>query len=698
MNYISRLFQRIAWTLLFLAIPLMAQKGPKDKFEFTKLNKIKLPKVHKVVLPNGLELLLVEDKDYPTIDLRALIRTGSIHEDADKTGLAGITGEVMRSGGSKKFPGDALDATLETLAATVETSIGISSGRATISVLKEDIDKGLEVLADLLMFPQFPQDKIDLIKVQARSGISRRNDNVAAIANREFDKLIYGTHSPHARHIEYATIDAITRQDLVDFHATFFHPNNITMAVWGDFNWKEMKKKISMTFSGWAKGPAAPKTAATVKYTFDSSVNYIEKTDVNQSNILLGHIGGTQDNPDYPALTIMNQILSKDRLFKRVRTDEGLAYSVYGNYGAGFKVPGIFTCGCQTKSESTVKAIKIILEEIRLMQNSQVTEHELQNAKNSYLNSYVFNFQTKGQIINRLLRLAYFGYPADFMDTIKAGVEEVSRADVQSVAKKYLKPDDMRILVVGNSANFDEPLSTLGKVNNIDISIPKPKGEELQQANGASLARGMSILKAARKELGGDNIAAVKTMLTNANISMMGMNLKATSWITFPDLMRTDMQTPMGTVKIVVTPESGWQIVPGRGEMIMPATELKKHQETLLRDLLYVLADPSKKTVQFLEETEIDGKKVADLLITENDHSFHLLIDLSSSRPWGMKFQGETQQGPAELIEQFLEYKQFDNIWLPMKVITTVQGNPMAETTRESIEINLIIPDDTYSK
>ena len=210
---------------------LYAQKGPKDKFDFPPLSRINMPMVHEAVLPNGMKLFLVEDK--------AMIRTGSIYEPADKIGLASITGSVIRTGGSKTVSGDALDELLETMGATIETGIGGSSGNLMISVFKEDISKGLEILADLLMNPAFPQEKIDLAKIERRSSISRRNDNVGQITNREFGKLIYGADSPWARQIEYATIDAITRDDLATFHKKYFHPDNILCAVWGDFNWKK---------------------------------------------------------------------------------------------------------------------------------------------------------------------------------------------------------------------------------------------------------------------------------------------------------------------------------------------------------------------------------------------------------------------------------------------------------------------------
>lgn len=230
------------------------QAADYEKLKYPKLGDIVMPQIEQATLPNGMRLFLVEDHELPLINVSAVIRTGSIYEPADKIGLASITGEVMRTGGTAARTGDELDEELERMAASVETAIGLNSGSASVSVLKEDIDKGLAILADVLMNPEFREDKIFLSKMQAKSMIARRNDDVRAIAGREFDKLIYGPDSVYARQEEYATIDSITRDDLIAFHKRFFAPNNIMLAVCGDFNTDEMIKKNRQRIPRLAEG------------------------------------------------------------------------------------------------------------------------------------------------------------------------------------------------------------------------------------------------------------------------------------------------------------------------------------------------------------------------------------------------------------------------------------------------------------
>jgi zinc protease len=448
------------------------------KIKYSKLGDIEIPDVQRVTLANGMELFLVEDHELPLINMSAMIRTGSIYEPADKIGLASITGMVMRTGGTTTMTGDEIDERLEQIAASVETSIGLNSGRASLSVLKEDIDTALPIFADVLMNPAFREDKIELAKIRHRSRIARRNDHPSSIARREFAKLIYGPESIYARHTEYTTIDNITRDDLVDFHKNFFHPNHVMLAAYGDFDTEQMVKKIEQAFKDWQKTDVHLPETPKVEYEFRQTVNVIEKDDINQAYINLGHVGCMMNDPDYFALIVMNKILGgsfTSRLFKNIRSRQGLAYSAYGRYNAKYDHPGVFYVGCQTKSESTVHAIRAMIDEVEKMTESEVTDEELKLAKQSYLNSFVFKFDSKSEIVRRLMTYEYFGYPSDFLQKTKENIEKVNKEDILRIARKHLRPDKMQILAVGRPQDFDESLSVLGLVREIDITIPQPE-------------------------------------------------------------------------------------------------------------------------------------------------------------------------------------------------------------------------------
>jgi zinc protease len=458
--------------ILFLSLQ---QAAPAGQLKSPKLRDIEIPKIQRVTLANGMQLFVVEDHQLPVVRIQAMIRTGSIYDPPEKLGLANITGTVIRTGGTAGKTGDEIDSRLENVAATVETRIELNCGYADMWSLKENFDTVLPILADVLMNPAFRQDKIELAKIELSTQIAQRNDDLDTILSREYQKLIYGPNSVWARQTEYATIDNISRDDIVAFYKKFYHPNNVMLSVCGDFNASEIIKKIEAAFKDWQKADVQLPQIPKVEYDYRQTVNLIRKKDINQTAIQLGHINGLRSDPDYFSLIVMNQILGSgftSRLFKNVRSRQGLAYDVFGIYKAEYDHPGVFYVGCQTKAATTVKAIVAMTEQIKMMTENEVTDEELAIAKESYLNSYVFNFDTKYKIVNRMMTYEYFGYPPDFLQKTKENVEKVSKKDVLQVAKKHLRPDKMQILAVGQGQNFDQPLSVLGPVHEIDINIP----------------------------------------------------------------------------------------------------------------------------------------------------------------------------------------------------------------------------------
>ncbi|HNS74374.1 MAG TPA: pitrilysin family protein, partial [bacterium] len=237
----------ILFALIFSLAPFASGQKHYKELQYGKLNDVTVPQPKQVTLKNGIRLFLLEDHELPFIRMEARFVAGSIWEPAEKAGLAGITGMVMRSGGSLTMAGDKVDEELEKIAASVETGIGALEGSASLSTLKEHFDQVLGIYNDILRNPAFPPEKIDLAKIEYKSGISRRNDQVGQIAMREYQQLIYGADSPYARDEEYATIDAITRDDLIAFHKQYVQPKGMVVAVWGDFKTAEMQKKLRKT-------------------------------------------------------------------------------------------------------------------------------------------------------------------------------------------------------------------------------------------------------------------------------------------------------------------------------------------------------------------------------------------------------------------------------------------------------------------
>jgi zinc protease len=469
---------------VLIAGPALAQSKPAPRAAVEPWQKIVIPPLHdfkptepkKIEFSNGLVVFLQEDHELPFVNGSILIRGGSRDEPAGKVGLTRLYGQAWRTSGTATEPGDVLDQKLALKAADVETGGGLATTSLSWSSFAKDFDQVFAVAQDLLLHPDFKADKLALAKRQLASGIARRNDDAAGIGQREALRIAYGKDSPYARQVEYSTIAAVQLPDLIAWHDRTVVPNNMIVSVEGDFDSAAMEAKLRKAFAGLPRGVA--QAPLDTKFADPKTgVYFVNKTDVNQSNVYIVGLGTERNNPDYYALSVMNEIFSggfSSRVFQNVRTKLGLAYSVGGSYGAAYDHPGTFTVAAATKSSSTVAATREMLAEIGRLKTQPPTAEEMRVAKDQVLNSFIFNYDTPEKTLNEQLTLALYGYPSDFLQKYKEGIEKVTAADVTRVANKYVDVNKLAIVVVGNNAEFGGPLSTLGPVQNVDISIPPP--------------------------------------------------------------------------------------------------------------------------------------------------------------------------------------------------------------------------------
>lgn len=438
------------------------------------------PKAERVALPNGMILYLLEDHELPMVNLTAMIRTGGMYDPPGKVGLADLTGTVIRTGGTASRSGDELDDELEFVGAELSSSVGLDAGWASLNVLTKDLARGTALFAEMLMRPAFAPDKIDLAKKQAIEGIRRRNDHPGSVASREFNKLLYGPEHPYAREGTEVTVGAVTREDMIAFHRRYYHPNTVMLAATGDFQREELITLLRRSFSGWTAERVTWPPVPRVVERPNTPVNLIPR-DVTQTQVRMGWLGIRQSDPDFFALSLLDDILGgqafTSRLFQEVRTKAGLAYSV----GSAL-VPGKFDRGtiflyAQTKAGSTTQAIASMRAQIERLLTSPVSERELADAKQAFINSFVFSFSNPAQITNRQMSLEYYGLPADFLERFRSNVERVTSRDLLRVAKRHLTSDRLVILAVGDAPSFDKPLSTFGEVRVIPVG-PAPPGPE----------------------------------------------------------------------------------------------------------------------------------------------------------------------------------------------------------------------------
>ena len=438
-------------------------------------------------LSNGAMAFLVEDHEFPLINLSVMIRTGDYLEPAGKTGLAQLTGAQMRSGGTKSKPAAAFDEEAAFLAAQISSGIGDISGHASLNCLSKDIDSGLALFVDMLRNPAFAEDRLKLAKNQMLQSLARRNDNTSSIERREYQRLLRGDKHFTTAEVTKASLEAIARQDLVEFHDRYYYPSNFVLAVSGDFDTKQMVAKLEKAFAEWPNHDARIPDPPKPEFTPVPGLYMVDKKDANQGRVHMGHLGVTISNPDHIALGIMNGILGgngfSSRILERVRSDEGLAYSADSTFQAGTYYEGTFSVSFQSKSPSVAQAITIVNEEIERLRATKVGAEELSTAIGHAVEALPLRFASPGLKAAQFAGDYYSKLPEDYWQKYSERVKAVTADEVQRVARKYLHPDKLVILAVGDvdtiqRGNADRSQYSIAKLAGgrgvVRIPLPDP--------------------------------------------------------------------------------------------------------------------------------------------------------------------------------------------------------------------------------
>jgi zinc protease len=703
--------QRNVVCLILAALATLLVSIPRATSQATDWKQIPiptLPRFHppqpkRIQLANGMVIFLQEDHELPLIDASARIRGGSSNEPAAKVGLVDLFGEVWRTGGTEVQTGDQLDDFLEVRAAKVETGGGADSTTISLSCLKGDFDDVFKVFADLLEHPEFRADKLDLAQKQADDSISRRNDQIGGIAARESARLAYGADNPYAREPEYATIAAITRQDLIDWHKTYVHPNHIIVGISGDFDSTAMEAKLRAAFDSWPKGAELPKDE--IKFHPGAAGYYlIPKEDVNQSSIHMVALGTTRNNPDYYAISVFNEAFGggfSSRLFNDIRTKRGLAYNVGGGIGTNFGHPGILQFVAGTKSQSTIESLQALDEDIDNLTKNPITEDEIRQAKDAILNAFIFRLDSPDKVLAERMTYEFYGYPADWLDKYPEEIRKVTTTDVNRVAAKYVHRDQFAVLVVGNAKEFDKPLSSLGSVKEIDISIPPPPGAKEganQEENAkptASNAEGKALAAKVVAAMGGEaKLAAIKAVKADYSLTQKtpqgDFPMQMQTIIVFPDHLHAEMQTPNGAVTIVATPDAAFLDLPNGNVQNWPEARKTETLDQIKRDPIFIAAHAKDANVFFRaggsEKVGDTEARVVD--VNAAGAAVRWFVDPQTGHILKETYRTIGQQGPVQGETEMDDWKPLSGLNLPLVRRNKQNGQDSSTAQYTALELN----------
>jgi zinc protease len=697
---------------LLLPVSPAAAQAPRpaerpDELKYPSLPELEIPQPQRVVLDNGMVVMLLEDHELPLVEAIALIDAGARMEPADHVGLASITGLVLRSGGSESMPGDQLDLFLENKAASIETSIGTDFGSASMSALAQDFPEVFRAFADLLRNPAFEQDKLAVAKNQVTSGIARQNDNPQGILFRELDEIVYGERSPYAWQATYETVANVERSDLVSWHERYFHPNRMVLGLVGDFDSARALELVRQAFGNWPAGPAREDNAAYYDPEPSPGVFSIQKDDITQANIAIGHLGIERDNPDFVAVSVLNQVFGgsfSSRLFSNIRSANGLSYSVAGGIGSNWDRPGQFRMWMSTKTGTTAAAIDALLEEARRLESEPPDDDEIAKAKQAILQSFVFESDSLRKILDQQVRYEFFGYPLDWQERYRAGVEAVSPEAVRQMAAKYIHPERFSIVVVAPAEGMDRPLSGFGEVTPVDISIPEPPVERAE-VTAEGQARAGELLDQAVAAMGGaeriDALAALATRGNAVQVTPQGeMEIPIATTLLFPDRYRQELTLPFGSLSMVLSGDSGFVVGP-QGTMDLPASQLAQLRSNADRDPLALLR--SRGLAGFratrIDPIELDGTPLERLQLEIADAVTVVAIDPATGQIRQVAYQEAGPSGtPGQVVQTFSDYREVDGLTYPFAVVGTFDGTEVMRLTLESVEVDPEVDETVFER
>ena len=441
-----------------------------EPLEFT------FPPVEKVTMVNGIKLYLREDHELPLVELTMLIEGGSIFDSNAKSGLSQFFAEVMETGGAGDLDAATLEAELEAMAADLTVYSSSYGYSIDLSLNREDLNRGFEILSKLVKNPRFDSDRIELVRKQMIESIRRKNDDPGSIAGRILGGAVNPNH-PFGTFPSVQAVERFSREDLEQLHQRYFAPQNCWLAVSGDVDKGGIVTLLKRQFVDWQPAIASLPSFPPLPAVKAGKILLADKK-IPQTTVLMGHQGISKDNPDVPALRVANYILGgggfNSRLMREIRSNRGLAYSAYSYFQVGRELPELFIASTETKTASTVQVVTLMQQLIEQIRNEPVTLAELELAQKSLINSFVFAFTDTHSVVSRKMRLDYYVYPQGYLEDYRQLIQAVTIADVQRVAQKYLHPDQLQIVLVGDSQQYREGILQLGiPVQEVDLN----KGE-----------------------------------------------------------------------------------------------------------------------------------------------------------------------------------------------------------------------------
>ena len=691
----------LALTILLIFTGLSFSKKRKiDSIKYPKLKEFNIPVIQKASTDNGIKIRLIKNDKLPLINIVAIIKGGSVYDPETKISLADMTAQLLRIGGTAKMNGEDVDEFLDSNGITINISSSFDYFTIYMSCMDEKLDRGLEILSKILINPGFDKKKLDEIKTQLTSSVQRRNDSPQPILTREFDKIIYGNNSPFSSVLEYEHIDNISLDDIKNEYTRFFAPGSMLMGISGPVKLDMVKQNVEKYFGSWKNAAQIPSYPKVKKITNDFKIALGNKESLNQNYISVGHLGDKKNKKLQPVIKVFNSIFSQgmdSRLFNKVRTELGLTYGVGGGIFQNKLYNGKTYFTTYTKAESTIQVIKAIFGEIDKIRKEKVTDKELSDAKNYFLNSYVFKFSTPEKVLYSKLSDEFYGNDENEQKELLENIGKVTADDVYKLVQTHLLPENMKIVVIGNKKLIKGKLSDIGKVKELDISIKPPAVKEIiPEATTESLKKGQMIIAGLYKNKykGYKKIRSYK-MNFDMSMSIQGrqMTLGMDSTNVYPDKNYTEISVMGMKMTTIINGNKGIRNQMGQ---LIPISE-KQIKDGKFGDIYDMYHNMKNYKFQYLKE------------IKEKGNIYDLIYVFNSEKKW-KKLYINKKTGLIEITESMSnqppmigvtktygsDFKTIKGIPFRFKSETFFKGKKVRDVKVKSVKVNIKVDNKIF--
>lgn len=672
---------------------------------------VRFPAFEQKTLGNGLRVVVVEQHEQPAVSLRMVFKAGKVFEPEGKAGLAEGTASLLTQG-TQSRSAQQIAGTIDFVGGGLDTRTGIESGFADARVTSDQLDLGLELLADVVQRPSFPQEEIERWRRQTLSGLQIQQQDAGYLADAAMARLVFGNH-PNGRPADGTpeSIQGLTREDFVAFHKRHYLANNAILAVVGDVKPAEAFAKVEKHFGAWGQGEEVKFPPFEVPKRDKLEILVIDKPDAVQTEIRLGQVGLAFRDPDHHAADVYNSIVGDNanaRLYEEIRRKRGLTYGANSFFLMGNQ-PGWFQVTTFTKTESTVEVVKVALDVLRGMQKEPVPQDELVSAKTFITGAFPLTIETPDGIAAQIVEAMKFGLGKEYIETYNDKVDAVTAADIQKFSQTRIQPDRMVVVLAGNAAGFRDALKKeLGDFREIPATELDPLTPDLRKAQAAKPAaaplsgeervRGLALADQARQAMGGKAFVEQRTEIAKGTGTLSPPGApqpfpiqSLVIYQVFPDKVRSEFVLPMGTMIQTFDGTTGW--VSMMGQTMDQTAQLKETQ--FYGDQVLRRSGEPGWTTRPLPDEEVDGKKTQVIEISdEAGHATRFYLDPQTHLIVKTAHNAEGQN--TETL--YADYRPVNGVQVAHKTTVFQNGTKAAEITFTEVQVNADVDPAVFKK